>query len=362
MSLRTKLKNLQLPKSVYLAVFGILLCIFYLVFTQFKSEELIPVREPSVSPYQETISGLGIIEAQDKNVKVAPFYAGIVKRVLVKEGDLVEKGTVLYQLDTDVLKAQLLSQEAIVNSLRTNLAKLKLGTRPEDLPLFEAEVKQKKAKYANLSQYISRLKKVPDQRAISQNELTQKEFELAEIKAKLEKANANLNKAKTGTWGFDIKQAEFEYQSAVNKKKEIQTKIQQASIKSPVEALVLQVNINPGEYVLPSKQLGSVVIGKNQKLQVRVDIDEINASLVKENMEALAFVKGHPNLKFSLEFVRIEPYMVPKKNLSGNPGERTDTRVLQVIYQFSPPEFPVYIGQQVEVYLKKTQLNQKIEK
>ncbi|MFN5538543.1 MAG: HlyD family secretion protein [Candidatus Melainabacteria bacterium] len=351
MSLITKFKNLQLPKSVYFALIGIGICIVYLFTTQFRSAELIPPREPVKKPYKEVISGLGIIEAKDKNIEIAPFYGGIVKEVFVKEGDQVKAGTVLYRLDTDSLVAELNSQSANVNSSAVNLAKLKYGTRPEDIPPLEAIVKERQATYSDLSQYVFRLESVSDSRAVSKNDLTSKKFELAQAKADLEKAQADLNKAEAGNWQFDIKQAKFNYQAAFNRKNEIQTNINQAYIRTPIDSIVLKVNVNPGEYVSPSDMEASVIVGKNYKLQARVDIDEINASRVEPNMQAYAFIKGHSKLKFPLSFVRIEPYMTPKKNLSGSSSERTDTRVLQVIYEFSPPEFPVYIGQQVEVYL-----------
>jgi HlyD family secretion protein len=54
-----------------------------------------------------------------------------------------------------------------------------------------------------------------------------------------------------------------------------------------------------------------------------------------------------------LSFARIEPYIVPKKSLTGDNTERVDTRVLQIIYRFEPPPFPVYTGQQMDVFIER---------
>ena len=54
-----------------------------------------------------------------------------------------------------------------------------------------------------------------------------------------------------------------------------------------------------------------------------------------------------------MKFVYVEPYVIPKQSLTGYNSERVDTRVLQVIYELAedrPPD--VYIGQQMDVYLK----------
>jgi len=53
-----------------------------------------------------------------------------------------------------------------------------------------------------------------------------------------------------------------------------------------------------------------------------------------------------------LHFAYVEPYVVPKQQLSGQSGELVDTRVLQVIYGFQKADLPVYAGQQVDVYIE----------
>jgi HlyD family secretion protein len=52
-----------------------------------------------------------------------------------------------------------------------------------------------------------------------------------------------------------------------------------------------------------------------------------------------------------LTFVRVVPYVVPKKSLTGDRSERVDTRVLQVIYALEPGEKSVYVGQQLDVFI-----------
>jgi HlyD family secretion protein len=67
----------------------------------------------------------------------------------------------------------------------------------------------------------------------------------------------------------------------------------------------------------------------------------------------VAYLKGSSRRTIPLAFVRIEPYIVPKKSLTGDNTERVDTRVLQIIYHFAPPAFPVYAGQQVDVFIER---------
>ena len=64
---------------------------------------------------------------------------------------------------------------------------------------------------------------------------------------------------------------------------------------------------------------------------------------------ATAKARGVPDQKFALRYVRVEPYVVPKRSLTGQNTERVDTRVLQVIYAFEDEDAPFYVGQQVDV-------------
>jgi hypothetical protein len=43
--------------------------------------------------------------------------------------------------------------------------------------------------------------------------------------------------------------------------------------------------------------------------------------------------------------------VIPKRSLTGQNTERVDTRVLQVIYAVQSGDLPLYVGQQVEVYV-----------
>jgi len=57
------------------------------------------------------------------------------------------------------------------------------------------------------------------------------------------------------------------------------------------------------------------------------------------------------NNKVPLEFVRVQPYVSPKIELSNERQEQVDLRVLPVIFRFSKKDAPVYPGQLVDVFI-----------
>jgi len=91
--------------------------------------------------------------------------------------------------------------------------------------------------------------------------------------------------------------------------------------------------------------------GSVDQFNVRAEVDERDAGRVKSQASVMASVRGDAGRKFPLHFVRFEPFVVPKKNLTNEGTERVDTRVLQVIYALDRGA-PVLAGQQMDVFIE----------
>ena len=103
-------------------------------------------------------------------------------------------------------------------------------------------------------------------------------------------------------------------------------------------------------------QLAALILGDIRHLNVRLQIDQEDASRFNPAEAAMCFVRGMTRQQVPLTFVRIEPYVVPKQNLTGAPTEQVDTRVLPVVYRMGSAPFPLYVGQQVDAFIKAGKL------
>jgi HlyD family secretion protein len=119
-----------------------------------------------------------------------------------------------------------------------------------------------------------------------------------------------------------------------------------------VDGQLLQVKVRLGEYA-PAGVLQTplMLLGNTDVMHVRIDVDENDAWRIRADAKATAYVRGNRDLKTEMKFVRIEPYVVPKRSLTGDSTERVDTRVLQVLYAFEKDKLPVYVGQQMDVFI-----------
>ena len=121
----------------------------------------------------------------------------------------------------------------------------------------------------------------------------------------------------------------------------------------PHQAVKKLVAASEGEFANTNPNEPLMILGEVTTLQVRADVDEQNAPLVHANQPAVAFLKGSTRDSLPLRFVRIEPFVIPKRSLTGDSTERVDTRVLQIIFELDRPGVPLYVGQQVDVFIQR---------
>jgi multidrug resistance efflux pump len=245
-------------------------------------------------------------------------------------------------------------KQANLSAAEAQLTKLKQMPRPEEVPPSEARVAEAEAVLVEKEDKLNRGLLLIKKNALAQEELVSCQQAAKVAQAQLHKAKADLVLLKKGAWQPDIKIAEAAVLQAQSLLEQTHTELDRHTIKAPVDGEVLKVDVRPGEYAgaPPSKAL--IVLGGLKVLHVRVDIDEHDIPRFQPGAPAVAKLRGNAHMELNLTFVRVEPYVVPKKSLTGDNTERVDTRVLQVIYAIDQAKYPVYVGQQLDVFIQST--------
>jgi HlyD family secretion protein len=284
-----------------LAVVGLVFAVATVVRGNQPTPVAEPVAQPARAPFETFVAGSGIIEAATENIAVGTPVSGIVMAIYVKWGDHVGASDPLFKIDDRDLQANLLVAQANVKVAEANLVQAK--------------------------NQLQRAENVPDKRAISVEELQNRRGVVAIDEAALQAAKAQVEQT--------------------------QIEIGRRTIRAPVSGQILQIKTHLGEFaqggVLATPLM---LLGNDTQLHVRVDIDENDAWRFRPGAAALAYVRGNPDLKTPLRFERFEPYVIPKQSLTGDTTERVDTRVLQLIYSFDEGTLPVYVGQQMDVFVE----------
>ncbi|MCX7337753.1 MAG: secretion protein HlyD [Alphaproteobacteria bacterium] len=314
---KVALKKIPLNLHTVLGIFAALgfLGMIHLVFLTSRNVPAgIPITQPPASVFQNFIAGEGIIEASSNNINIGCLVSGIVKDV-VDVGTKVKVGDPLFTLDQSQAKADLALKQSQVDQSKAALKQA------------EAVMTSSKTKYEIA-------KKITDKRAISRDDYLSRENQYS------------IDQAGYVTAQEALKVAEAQFQTS-------KVNLDALTIRAPIDADVLQVNISPGEYALNQQKNPSLLLlGKVGQLQVRIDIDENEAWRYQKGARGIAYIRGNTKIKFDLAFDRIEPYVLPKTSLTGDSSERVDVRVFQVIYKFNNDKPNVYVGQQVDVFIE----------
>jgi HlyD family secretion protein len=259
-----------------------------------------PVSEAPRPPYQSFVAGAGIVQASSENISIGTQLAGIVSTLYVQVGSDVKAGNPLFTIDDRAQRAQVAIQQAAVQ-----VAEADLGNANYELKLAEGLTEKKV--------------------------MTVEDRQIRRYTA--QKAEATLA------------QARADLQSA-------QTDLERLTVRAPVDGQVMQLNVHLGEFApTGALQTPLILFGNVEPVYVRVNVDENEAWRVRADAEAIGYLRGNKQINTPLRFVRFEPYVLPKTSLTGDSTERVDTRVLQVIYSFHRGNLPIYVGQQMDVYI-----------
>lgn len=274
-----------------------------------------PFVDPAAPPFKSSVAGTGIVEANTENIAIGTLVPGVVSGIYTSVGSKVKTGDPLFKLDDRDLMAQLAIRQAALHVSNTT-------------------VKVAKASLSDLKNQLALAESLTDKRAISVEELDRRRYAVQIAKAKLAQAKADVV-------------------SAMAQIRETETNLDRIIVRAPVDGEVLQLKIHPGEFAPAGIiQTSLILLGNVEPLNVRVDVDENDAWRVRAGAPAAAFLRGNKEIKTDLKFVRFEPYIVPKKSLTGDSIERVDTRVLQAIYSITQTDLPIFAGQQMDVYIE----------
>ncbi len=350
-----------------LSIIGLLggLVSAYLYSSQKKPQP--PVFNPASNPYAKGIYANGMIESYQthgENINIYPEVPGIITKILVAEGENVRQGTPLLTMDDSVQRATAEQQKSQAEAALALLDELKAQPRKENLEIAKAQVESASASLKSAQDQFDKQRKSYelDPESVSKDTLDNAMNAANMAKANLEVARKQYELTKAGTWIYDIRNQEKQYNALLKAFMASNALLDKYTIKAPIDGVILSIKAAVGSYISPQGTYGTytegfnpiLVMGSSQTyLGVRCYIDEILIHRLPQapQMHAQMFIRG-TNISIPLEYVRVQPYVSPKIELSNQRTERVDVRVLPVIFRFErPKDIDVYPGQLVDVYI-----------
>jgi HlyD family secretion protein len=290
--------------------------------------------------------------------------AGTVKEILVSEGEQVKAGQPLLRLDDSIQRAtteQLGSQAEAAKSL---LKELNAEPRKETLDVAAAQVASAQATLKTAQDTLQKDQAAyqMDPRSVSKDALDSAMNAAAVAKANLDVASRQYDLTKAGAWVYDIQNQERQTNALIESHASASALLGKYTLRAPRDGVVLSINTVVGSYASPQGAYDTytqgvdpvITLGSPSASQnVRCYIDEILVPRLPldSQMKAQMSIRG-TDVKVPLQFVRVQPYVSPKIELSDQRQERVDVRVLPVIFKIAKPvNVNLYPGELVDVYI-----------
>ena len=316
-------KNLSFSRQVLpvLAVIGLVAAIAFIVFglpdRELSEPETAPPSPPEALADEARVAGSGVVEPSSELVQIGTALAGLVTDLRVQPGDFVDRGQPLFTVDTRAIESSVREATTAIAEARAAIA--------------EASAARSTAQ-AQLQLY----RNVSDPAAVSRAEVIRAEGDARAAQERLDLARARLDAAQA-------------------RASTARTELGRATVRAPISGQILAVNIRPGEFLATQGASGGspyIEMGETRPLHVRIDIDEEQAPRLALGRPATVSPRGAAQRRVQASFVRAEPVVVPKRQLTNAAAERVDVRVLQVLYALPESARDDFrVGQQVDAFI-----------
>jgi HlyD family secretion protein len=285
-----------------------------------------------------TVAANGTVKPE-RSINLSPKNSGILKTLLVKEGDLVKQGQIVAYMDDSNLRGQLTSAQGQLAQADANLQKAIAGNRPQDIAqaqgvLDEAQANLQKVQAGNRSQEIAQaqaqlqntqaaLNKAEDnflrnqqvykaggislqtlnqsradhdsaqaqvnaaQQALALQKAGSRPEDIDQARAVVRQRQQSLALVKAGTRQEDINVARAQVTSASGSLQNIQAQINDTVIRAPFDGVVTKKFADPGAFVTPTTASSEVASSSSSSILSLASTNEVVANLAETNISKI---------------------------------------------------------------------------
>lgn len=310
-----------------------------------------------------SISASGIIRPIQE-VKISPKQTGLIKKLFVKQGDVVKKGDLIALMDDSNLIGQVEAARSAMHLAQANYDKLLRGNRPQEIKEAEAQmdkaedgvsfamkafnraqslVKSKKAELIRDKVNANRMVKLAKEGAVSDQDrlnavtvqsvasisLEQAQQELAQAAAAVEQAKAELDSYKqrlsllrAGSREEDKRAARHSVAQARGQLKFLESQLNDCRIRAPFEGVISQKYADVGAIVTPTtasattSATSSSIVSLAGKLEMVASVSETDMAHLKVGQKTRIIANAYPDKQFQGTVTLIAPAAVVTQNVT----------------------------------------------
>lgn len=308
-----------------------------------------PREEKNTAKESVILACPGRIEGSSDVINVGAGIDGVLSAVLVNEGQQVAAGAVLALIDCKDLASEIREARASAESARQSRSRLLRGSREEErrtaaneTDVALAELKQARIQYQRVLQ-LSETGVIPREEL----DKARHDLEVAEAAARAAASRKDLVNApplpeEVAKAGADVKSAEERVKTAT-------AKLEKCTVKAPIAGTVLKCHLKAGESVSTVYPQPIVSLADTSSLRVRAEVDERDVARIYPGQRVVVLVDAFPDKTFPGKVSSVGALMGRKKVRTGDPAEKSDRDVLEVLIDLEQTDKRLAVGLRVTV-------------
>ena len=272
-----------------------------------------------------------------QTVNLSPKSQGILRELLVEQGDRVAQGQIIARMENAEAQAQLTQAQARVDQARARLDALRTGNRPEEISQRQAEVAQAQAQVTDAETRLSlaetrldRNQLLQQEGAISRDDLDAVAQEAQSARANLASAQANLRAvqdrldlSRNGSRREEIAEAEAQLQEVIGSLESTQVVVADTIIRAPFDGIVTQKYATEGAFVTPttsasdaSSATSTAIVALADGLEVLAEVPEVDIGQISVGQAVEIRADALPDQVFEGRVKLVAPEAVVQQNVT----------------------------------------------
>jgi len=302
------------------------------------------------SPSEDiSLASPGRIEGASETIEVSAGVDGILEDVLVNEGDEVSSGQVLARISCEDIKQAEDAAAAELESAKQTRDRLIIGSRAEERLIAAHEADAAKAVMEESEKKYEKMERLYEQKIVSEDDLLESTEARQVAQARYQASIQKLNLVNAPPLPTELEKANADVRASEARKASLNERFQKCSVKSPLSGTILRRQLEPGEAVSIAFPRPIVTLANTKTRKVRAEVDERDIELVHEGQKVFVTSDAFSGKKIQGIVQKKGIFMGRKHVLTGNPGEKSDRDILEVMVELEDSKMSLPIGLRVTV-------------
>jgi multidrug resistance efflux pump len=277
------------------------------------------------------VAAPGRIEAKHDIMPLGSATTGVVQDVLVSEGDRVRSGQVLVRLDCQVVEHEIEVRKADLATADAVLSRTRSGSRNEEIAVASALVRLAEAKAEEAESSRKRIMALAERDVTSRARIAEAERDARVTVAELDQARERRALLIAGARPEEIAEAGARRDHAAAALEQAKAQADLCTVRAPMDGVVLSTHVTAGQLISTTAPTTLLRLVDDRDLRVRAEVDERDLGRICEGQRATVKADGYPDTVLTATIARISPGMGRRTILSGDPAEKSDRDVREVL-------------------------------